>query len=113
MPDYMRVDAVSRFGYASLNCLPKDNFSPPQQRRGKINTKLSRIAPKERLAKSYNYSLHIVRPLHGNNQIDKLSNKLIPEATNRQPFSLIEVVTGYKAIGVIQDAVPGTVGIVL
>ncbi len=107
MPDYMRVDAVSRFGYASLNCLPKDNFSPPQQRRKKINTKLSRVAPKERLAKSYNYSLHIVRPLHGNNQIDKLSNKLIPEATNRQPSLLTAAVPVDTATDVIQGAVPG------
>jgi hypothetical protein len=76
MPDYMRVAATSRFGYASLNCLPKENFSPPQQRRKKINTKLSRVAPKERLAKSYNYSLHIVRPLRGKNRIIKLSNEL-------------------------------------
>jgi hypothetical protein len=75
MPDYMRVGAISRFGYAALYCFPKENFSPPQQRRGKINTKLSLIAPKERLAKSYNYSLCIVKPLHGKNQIIKLSNE--------------------------------------
>ena len=46
-----------------------------------------------------------------NNQIIKLSNKLnklIPEATDREPISLIFVVPAYKVIVVIQVAVPGS-----
>jgi hypothetical protein len=35
------------------------------------------------------------------------SNKLIPEATNRQPFSLIVVAPAYIANAVKQVAVPG------
>jgi|GEM_PF-4789533 len=50
------------------------------------------------------------------NPIIKLSNesnKLIPEATNREPSSLIEVAPVHIAIVVKQEAEPGTVGIEL